>query len=189
MARKISTQRQLLEAKEDPAAQGHAPRGQFLHIPSQRGAKVSSRATATLTLCQLMARQLVAGIDTAGAWLLFMGAAAADAKYSAEHMHGAKEWREHIAGRLLATAKIDQVVEPQVAKGKFARHRADTGEQQRTPVCLPLHSSCSPCLRHAGDKDRKEGVRVATSFCTPNAVANTGCPSDLQSRVQRASAE
>ena len=94
-------------------------------------------ATATLALCQLMARQQAAKLDVTDAWILVIGAAAVDKSYTAEFRHQPAVWRDQVAGRLLATAKIDELVEPQAAKAKFPRHRADTGELQRILSSLP----------------------------------------------------
>ena len=93
--------------------------------------------TATLALCQLLARQQATQIDPTGAWILIIGAAAVDPKYIAEYKHQPAVWRDEVAGRLLATAKIERMVEPQAAKAKFARHRADTGELQHSHSSLP----------------------------------------------------
>ena len=98
-----------------------------LHVPQQKGGISSARSTATLALCQRHARHALAGTDGKDSWILMIGAANADSKYSHEYLHGQAEWRQHVAGRLLACAKADQLLRPEQAKAKFSRYRADTG--------------------------------------------------------------
>ena len=133
--------------------------GSSLHIPCKQGGRVHRSATATLALCQLMARQQAAKIDPAGAWMLVIGAAAVDKKYTAEFRHQPVVWRDHVAGRLLAAARIDQLTEPKAAKAKFARHRADTGVLQHILSCLPLHC---PALLASGMLAARTGKEVCT---------------------------
>ena len=98
-----------------------------LHIPQQRGGLSTARSTATLALCQRQARHALAGSDGKDSWILMIGAANVDSKYSHEYLHGQAEWRQHVAGKLLACAKADQLLRPEQAKAKFSRYRADTG--------------------------------------------------------------
>ena len=163
--------------------------GSSLHVPCKRGGRVTRTETATLALCQLLARQQATKIDPTGAWILIIGAAAVDPKCTAEYKHQPAVWRDEVAGRLLATAKIERMVEPQAAKAKFARHRADTGELQHFQSSLPQLAPCTHCLRHAGSKDRKRGVHMATAIYSPDTTENCESTSCLQSSVQRACTE
>ena len=101
--------------------------GTALHIPQQRGGKASARNLATLALCQCQARQILAGHETTGTWILMFGAASADCNYRQEHLHKSAEWKQHVAGRLLACARVDKVLSPEDAKARFSPLRADTG--------------------------------------------------------------
>ena len=150
--------------------------GSALHVPQQRGGTTSARGTATLALCQCHARHLLQSVEHKDTWLLMLGASCVDRKCSQEHMHSHAAWKNHVAGRVLAAAKIDSVLEPADAKARFGPDRADTG-------CLLacLHSSSLVvCLfRIAAKANRKDSLQQAQEVRTSDEASHTRCPGGI----------
>ena len=65
--------------------------------------------------------------DSSGVWLVFVGAKSVAGKYASLIGHGRQEWKDLVAGRVLAVARISELLPPEDAKARFPRWRPDTG--------------------------------------------------------------
>ena len=127
-------------------------------------------SVVTLSLCQCQARHILKDTDVTDTWLLFIGSAMPDKKYSLEHMHGVGAWRDCVAGRYVATAKVDKLLAPATAKSKFSRHRPDTG----ACCSYALAFLCSLLFRHVGEKEGEPCLLVSAQIRTPDTTENVG---------------
>ena len=131
--------------------------GTALHIPQQRGGTVSARNMATLALCQRQARHILAGNTPTGTWILMLGAANVDGKYRQQRFHKSAEWKQHVAGKLLACARVDKVLSPEEAKSKFGPLRADTGTFLSCLCPCTLVSHFQDCCREEVERTHALG--------------------------------